>query len=103
TTVIGRRISFLDLGLATSHAINISTRVEERYLSTLKTTLQSLDVYIYNIQYILEASNQQFQQSFVWTKIENGGRNMKWNSYDSVHEFDFKFDLRLRSNPTLIW
>lgn len=103
TSVIERRTSDLDLGLETSHELNISTRVEERYLSTLRALLQSPDVYIYNIQNILVESNPQFQQSFVWTKIYNGGGNMKWNSYDSVHEFDFKFDLRLKSNPTLIW
>lgn len=103
TDVIERRVYDLDLGLNTTHTLTTSTRAEERYTATLRALLQSPEIYIYNIQNILVESNPQFVQTFIWTRIYNGGGNMKWNSYEQVNEFDFKFDLRLKNNPTLIW
>lgn len=104
TDIIERRLSDLDLGLKTTHNLTTSTRVEERYTSTLRALLQSPEIYIYNIQNILVESNPQFQQSFTWTRIYNDGSPpMKWNSFEQVNEFDFKFDLRLNNDPTLIW
>lgn len=103
TNVVERRDSDVDLGLTTTHQLALSTRAEERYTATLRALLQSPEVYIYRLDKVLIESNPQFVQTFTWTRIFNDGGSMKWNNFDSVNEFDFKFSLRLKTDPTLIW
>ena len=101
--IIERRTNDLDLGLEPSHTLNLSTRVEERYTQTLRALCQSPEVYIYQIQNIITEQNTSFQSSTLWTRIFNDGSSMEWNSEETVNEFDFKFDLRFKNNPSLLW
>ena len=103
TDIIKRRGNDLDLGLEASHELSLSSRVEQRYTPTLRALLQSQEVSIYNIQNIIKEDNPTFQQSFEWSRIYNDGGSMKWNSFDSVNEFSFKFNLNFKNNPTLVW
>lgn len=101
--IIERRVNNLDLGLEPSHTLNLSTRAEERYTQTLSALCESPEVYIYQIQNVVEEQNTSFQFSNEWTRIFNDGSSMEWNNEDSVNEFDFKFNLNFKNNPSLLW
>jgi hypothetical protein len=102
-TIVERRVQNLDLGLTTEGSINLSTKADTRYINTLNALLSSSEIYIYNIKNVLVEDNPQFIQSNLWTRVYNSGGKMKWNNFDSVHEFDFKLDFNFKNNSTLIW
>lgn len=102
-TIIERRVNDLDLGVKATHTLNLNTRAEQRYTQTLRSLAQSPEVCIYNIQNILTEQNAPFQVSTLWTRVMNDGNSLEWNSEDTVNEFDFKFDLNLKNNPSLLW
>lgn len=103
TSIVERRTADLDLGLQTDYSLTVSTRSEDRFVKTLEALLQSPEVYVYNIHTLKADGNPTFNSQTEWARVYNEGGNMKFNRYDGVHEFDFKFDLRTRNNPTLLW
>jgi len=101
--IIERRVQNLDLGLSSEGSISLSTKADTRYINTLNALLSSSEIYIYNIQDVLIEENPQFIQSKIWTRVYNKGGKMKWNNFDSVHEFDFNLDFNFKNSSTLIW
>lgn len=102
-TIIERRGQDLDLGNKPDFSFNVSTRAEERYLPTMRALLQSTEIDVYRIDNIIQEYNPQFQNTYQWTPIYNDGSSIEWNAFDSVYDVKFKFDLRLKNNPSLVW
>ena len=99
--IIDRRGKDLDLGNKPEFELNLATRTEERYLSTMRALVQSTEIYVYRLDNLIQESNPVFQQTYTWTPIYNTGNNIEWNAFDSVYEISFKADLRLKNNPSL--
>lgn len=99
--IIDRRGKDLDLGNKPEFELSLSTRVEERYLATMRALVQSSEIYVYRLDNLIQEFNPTFQQTYTWTPIYNAGGDVDWNAFDSVYEISFKADLRLKNNPSL--
>jgi len=106
TERIDRRGNPLDLGLDTEWELSTKTRVEREYNATLSALLKSPEVYAYNLGDVLNSRGSGDAGSKItaqWTRIYNNGGSMKWNPYEQMNEYSFKFDLLFKNKTTLTW
>ncbi len=103
TERINRRGNPLDLGMEMGWELSLNTRVEREYNATLAALMKSPEVHLYRAESILNSRGNPYEVKWGWTRIYNTGNSMKWNAYEEMNEYDFKFDLLFKEKPTLIW
>ena len=104
TERIQRRGNPLDLGMEMGYELESTTRVNREYNATLSALVKSPEIYVHRIDRILnKRSSTEVGRFSDWTRIYNAGNSIRWNSFEEMNEYSFKFDLLFNNKPTLIW
>ena len=104
TETIIRRGNPLDLGMEMEYSLETTTRVNREYNATLSALLKSPEIYVHRIENLLnKRSSTEVGRFSEWTRIYNAGNSIRWNSFEEMNEYSFKFDLLFNNKPTLIW